>query len=129
MLQYVERFEAAVHALISEGPVKSRLIRAYTEYLEDLQDVELPINSKGALAELHSALHRVRPVGKQSLVNASVQKMSPGEAGCHAETILKLYGELVLQASRLEPLKVVERSESRPAAGEPGPPRFLVNGS
>ena len=46
MSQIVERFEAAVQALVGDGPVKNRLRAAYTEYLEDLQQVDLPIQGK-----------------------------------------------------------------------------------
>lgn len=127
MSQYVERFEAAIHALIGEGPVKQRLTRAYSEYLEDLQDVELPVVAKGALNDLHAALHRVTPVGKLGSVNASIQKMSACEAGWHAETIFKLYAELLTQVTRPEPLKIVERTDSDDARTLP--PRFLVTGS
>jgi hypothetical protein len=119
MAHLIERFEAAVQALISDGPVKQRLVQAYCENLEDLRDLELPVNANGAFAELHAALHRVAPIGKETPVKASVQKMSAAEALWHAETILRLYAELLSQARRPEPLKVVE-------AAHPTPPRFLI---
>jgi hypothetical protein len=120
MAHLLERFEAAVHALIGDGPVKQRLVQAYSEHLEDLRDLDLPVNANGAFTELHAALHRVAPSGKETPVKASVQKMSAGEAAWHAETILGLYAELLSQARRPEPLRVVE------AAPEPTPPRYLV---
>lgn len=121
MSQLVERFEAAVQTLIGDGPVKQRLTAAYSDYLEDLQDVELPVTAKGAFSDLHAALHRVQPSGKESCVKASVQKMSANDAAWHAETILRLYAELLTQPRRAEPLKIVEASEQ-------SPPRFLVGG-
>jgi hypothetical protein len=119
MAHLVQRFEAAVHALIGDGPVKQRLVQAYSGHLEDLRGLELPVNANGAFAELHAALHRVAPVGKETPVKASVQKMSASEAVWHAETIVRLYAELLSQARRPEPLKVVEALERTP-------PRFLV---
>jgi len=104
----LERFEGAVQALIADGPVKQRLVRAYTEYLEDVLEVEIPVSAGGALNELHEALHRVAPSGNETPVKASVQKMSTGEAAWHAGTILRLYVELLTQPRRVEPLKVVE---------------------
>jgi hypothetical protein len=130
MSHYVERFESAVHALIGDGPVKQRLTRAYSEYLAELRDVELPVNLHGALSELHATLNSVAPAGKQSQVNASVQKMSAGDASRCAQTIVRLYADLVLQASRAErpePLKIVERRDLR--RDEQTAPRFLVTGS
>ena len=122
MAQLLERFDSAVQILIGEGAVKHRLASAYSEFLEDLQELEVPVNAKGALRELHAALHRVAPVGKGSRVTASVQKMSAGEAAWYAETILRIYAELLSQPRRAaEPLKVVETSHR-------APPRFLVRG-
>ena len=124
MSQIVERFAAAVQALVGEEPVKSRLIRAYSEYLEDLQQVDLPIAGKRAFGELHLALHSKSPVGKVDCVKASIQKMSPVEAGCHARTIVRLYTELLaMEHSARTPAEAVVK----PA--EAAPPRFLARGN
>ena len=77
-------------------PVKERLTVAYVEFLEDLQQVELPVRGKSEFSQLHSAMHSVAPVGKIDGVRASVRKMSPTEAGWHARTIVRLYGELLV---------------------------------
>jgi len=100
MSQIVERFEAAVQALVGDGPVKNRLRAAYTNYLEDLQQVDLPIHGKLDFVELHGALHRAAPIGKTDCVKASVQKMSPAEAGWHAQTIVRLYAEVLAMERR-----------------------------
>jgi hypothetical protein len=47
-------------------------------------------------------------------VRANVQKMSASEAGQHATTIVKLYVELMGQAGRAEPLKVVTTAKKTP---------------
>jgi hypothetical protein len=100
MSQIVERFEAAVQVLVGDGPVKNRLLTAYTDYLEDLQQVDLPIAGKIDFVELHAALHRAPPIGKIDCVKASVQKMSPVEAGWHAQTIVRLYTEVLAMERR-----------------------------
>jgi hypothetical protein len=46
--------------------------------------------------------------------------MSGSEAARHAETILRLYTELLVQPRRAEPLKVVE------SAAIQSPPRYLA---
>ena len=124
MSQIVDRFEAAVQALVADGPVKARLLRAYCEFLEDLQQVDLPIASKQDFSELHTALHCVPPMGKIDCVKASVQKMSPTEAWWHACTIVRLYTEILAmeQAARPQPEVVLEEPEELP-------PRFLVSGN
>jgi hypothetical protein len=116
-----ERFEEAVRTLVSDGPVKQRLSRAFAECLESLDDAELPSGLRREFNDLHDALNRVEPVGKETRVRASVQKMSALEAGAHAGTIVKLYVALLGQAERVEPLKVVNSSKP--------PPLYLTNRS
>ena len=77
MSQIVERFADAVQALVGEGPIKNRLNKAYSVYLADLQQIELPVASKHAFGRLHSALHSGAAIGRADSVTASVQKMSP----------------------------------------------------
>jgi hypothetical protein len=122
MLNYAERFEAAVDFLVSDGPVKQRLAQAYSDYLEALQDQDLPVSVRNAISELHAAMHRVAPMGKESCVKASVQKMSPREAAGHAEAIVRIYVQLLTQGERSESLKVVETEIK-------SPPRYLVGAS
>jgi hypothetical protein len=119
MSPLLDRFEGAVQTLIGDGPVKLRLVRAYSEFLEDVLDLELPVSTGEGLNELHEALHRVAPSGTETPVKASVQKMSSGEAAWHAGTILRLYVELLGQPRRIEPLKVVETAPA---------PQFLAGG-
>ena len=119
MSYLAERFEAAVAALVAEGSVKQRLAAAYAEYLDDLESTELPANLRLAFTELHVALHRVSPIGREPSVKATIRKMSPAEAGAHAEEILMLYAELVRQRERAEPLKVVDGKRGKK------PPRIV----
>jgi hypothetical protein len=97
------------------------LLAAYTEYLEDLQQVDLPIESKVDFSELHAALHRVTPIGKIDRVRASVQKMSPTEAWWHAQTIVRLYAEVLAMERRVR--IDVESTFDRPCEA---PPHLLV---
>jgi len=115
-----QRFAAAVHILIGEGPVKARLSEAFGAYLADVAETELPASIRDDFRDLKANLSRVEPVGSEGRVRASVQKMSPPEAGGYAATIVKLYVELLGQTERAEPLKVVNASKSPP-------PRFLTN--
>lgn len=119
MAYYAKRFEAAVRSLVSDGPVKQRLNQAYSDHLESLGDHDLPVSVRNAVSELHAAMHRVAPIGKETGVKASVQKMSPAEAARHAEAIVRIYVELLTHGDQSEPLKVVA-TEAKP------PPRYLV---
>src|SRR5690606_5586715 len=112
MFHITQRFEAAVCALVGEGKVKQRLADAYAAHLEGIERDDLPQVLRDAFTELDAALHRVAPVGKESGIKASVQKMSFSEAASYACMIAKLYAELVRHGDRAEPLKVVEPSHA-----------------
>jgi len=113
---FAQRFAEAVHTLIADGSIKQRLASAYTLHLADLADAEFPAAVRRDFAELQAALSRIAPVGNESRVRASVQKMSPDEAAGHAATIVKIYVELMVE--RAEPLKVVAPPRK--------PPRILT---
>ncbi len=117
MAHLADRFAAAVRTLVGDGPVKARLSRAYTEYLDDLQEVELPPGLRRDFGVLQAALNRLEPAGTETRIRANVQKMSALEAGSHASTIVRLYVELLSQSDRAEPLKVVSPEK---------PPRYLT---
>ena len=114
MSPFAQRFAEAVHTLIADGPIKQRLASAYTLHLADLVDAEFPAALRRDFGELQAALSRIAPVGNESRVRASVQKMSPDEAAGHAATIVKLYVELMTSVERAEPLKVVAPPRKTP---------------
>lgn len=110
MSQVKEAFRSAVGVLIADGPVKMRLTTAFEEHLEPLAELDLPPGIEDAYRDLAGAMHRVRPIGRQSCIHATVQKMSSAEAVAHAAMIMSLYCELLEQPERSGPLKVVERA-------------------
>lgn len=114
MSPFAQRFAAAIHALIGDGPVKQRLATAYSMHLADLPEAELPPALQGDFVSLRAAVSRVAPAGNEGRVRASVQKMSPDEASGHAATIVKLYVALVSDLERAEPLKVVSAPRKAP---------------
>jgi hypothetical protein len=105
--------------LVGDGPIKQRLTSAYAIHLGDLGDAEIPAGLRRDFTDLQIALSRIAPVGNETRVRASVQKMSIGEAHEHAAAIVKLYVDLLNGAERSEPLKVVEPPRK--------PPRFLAS--
>jgi hypothetical protein len=119
MSPLAQRFAEAVRTLIDDGSIKQRLSRAYAESLGDLADAEFPAGLRRDFGELQAAMNRMTPVGNETRVRASVQKMSPDEAATHAATIVKLYVELLNTLERAEPLKVVSSPKK--------PPHFLTS--
>ena len=123
MSHLTERFAAAVRALVGDGPLKQRLIRAFGDHLGDLDHAELPIAVRREFTTLQEALQRRAPAGSESRLRATVQKMSAAEASAHAGTIVQLYVALLGPLERAEPLKVV----SSPVSPAKKAPRFLTN--
>ena len=97
------------------------MVSAYSLHLIDVSGADLPPGLRHDFGELQAAINRVAPVGKETRVLASVQKMSTSEVTGHAATIVKLYVELLNGAERAEPLKVVPPPRK--------PPRYLTGSS
>ena len=121
MSYLTDRFEAAVSVLVGEGPIKQRLAVAYSEHLDDLEESELPAGMRPAFSTLHTALHRIPPVGREASLTATIRKISTDEANVHARAIVMLFAELYRGGKRAEPLKVVASRDIRP-------PAFLAKG-
>ncbi len=94
MTNHVDRFFAAVTVLAGDGPVKQRLIRAYTDNLADIDEDELPVALKERFAEARRRMHSVAPLNGEGPIRASVRKMSTKEASECAVALVQLYGEL-----------------------------------
>lgn len=101
-------FQAAVETLIGEGSVKLRLMRAFEEHLLELDNKELPTAVRDDYRRLHKAMQKIKPVGSQSRIRATVQKMSAAEATRHALAIFSMHLELEGRKARTEPLRVTE---------------------
>jgi hypothetical protein len=124
MTSVTAKFEGAVGTLVGEGPVKQRLAQAWTQHLSAVRPDDLPHSLGDEFSQLKSALERIRPCGQESRTQASVRKMSFREAGHHAGVIVRIFGELLRVAPRVEAgresLKVVE------CATSDAPPRYLT---
>lgn len=95
MTYQVEHFYAAVATLAGDGHIKHRLIRAYQDNLDSIDDLELPITLKETFAELKSRMYTVTPLKGEGAIRASVRKMSAREASACAITILSLYSDML----------------------------------
>ncbi|MEM7433206.1 MAG: hypothetical protein AAF351_14895 [Pseudomonadota bacterium] len=98
MSNHVDRFYAAVAVLASHQNIKKRLVSAYEDHLEEIEDDELPIAVREGFADLRRVMHRVAPLNGEGTICASVRKMSRVEAGEVAQSILDLYREVLLSA-------------------------------
>ena len=92
----LDSFHAAVSVLVGHGHIKQRLMSAYEEHLEAIEEDEAPQERRTAFLEVQKAMHRVAPLNGEGSVCASVRKMSPVEAGDCAITILSVYRAMLL---------------------------------
>jgi hypothetical protein len=86
-----EKFYLATCTLVGPGPIKKRLAEAFEANLQDLSLGELPEPVHNEFKELVDELHSVCPIDGESMVWASVRKMSDYDADRCAEKIVHLY--------------------------------------
>jgi hypothetical protein len=91
----VDSFHAAASVLVGHGHIKQRLMKAFEEHLDAIDEDEVPANRRSAFVEVQKAMHRVAPLNGEGSVCASVRKMSPIEAGDCAITILSIYRDML----------------------------------
>jgi hypothetical protein len=94
----VNSFHAAVSVLVGHGHIKQRLMSAYEDYLDAIDEDEVPQDRRNAFVEVQKAMHRVAPLNGEGSVRASVRKMSPVEAGDCALAILSVYREMLRES-------------------------------
>jgi hypothetical protein len=99
MRNLTDRLESAAVCLAGPGTIKDRLIEAYGKCLADLTEEDFPKELRSDFAELVRALHRERALPGESIVRASVRKLSPEEARHYTTLIVRAYGTLAGNAS------------------------------
>lgn len=100
MLTNWEHLCEAIVVLSGPGSVKQRLTDAYTRHLSHLETAELPREVRASLSLLEQAMTSSPRAGALSSAAASVLKMSEGEAGRHAERIVRMFAGLRETASQ-----------------------------
>ena len=91
----VDSFHAAASVLVGHGHIKQRLMKAFEDYLDEIDEDEIPEARRSAFVDVQKAMHRVAPLNGEGSVCASVRKMSPVEAGDCAITILSIYRDML----------------------------------
>lgn len=112
MCQFSNKFLAAVRTLAADGPIKQRLIAAYTENLALLTEDDIPESIRARFELLRQKLHSVKPLSTESTIVASVRKMSVNDASRCATSIVIMFSELVRVKSTGERLKLDKKNGS-----------------
>lgn len=88
-------FSAAVAVLAGNGHIKQRLVQAYSDNLQHLDEGSLPVPMKQRFADLKGLMECVAPLNGEGPVRASVRKMSVDDADRCARLMVTLYGDIV----------------------------------
>jgi hypothetical protein len=111
----LDLLQRAAIRLSQSGSVKDRLADAYASYLEDLDAEDLPDSVRSEFDALCTAMHRERPLPRESVIRASVRKMSNDEAGQYASLVVRLFATL----ARAEAVSASIRRKARVNSAPP----------
>jgi hypothetical protein len=90
----LDLLQRATIRLSQEGSIKDRLADAYASHLQELEAEDLPDGVRNEFATLCAAMHRERPLPRESVIRASVRKMSNDEAGRYAAMVVRVFATL-----------------------------------
>jgi hypothetical protein len=102
-----DEFHAAMQVLVGTGPVKQRLIDAYSRHLVHVRTQDLPDTLTGRFASLQAAMHEARPTCGLTSPEASVRKMSERDAGEQATAIFEMFVVLSAENDSAPRLRIV----------------------
>ncbi len=94
MASLTERLEAAAFALAGQGTIKDRLAEAYINHLADLEARDFPREVREEFTEFVDVMHRERALPGDSIVKASLRKLSNADASRYATLIIRTYGRV-----------------------------------
>lgn len=95
MSDQLDRFFAAVSVMTAEGHIKQRLIKAYEENLQNVEEGALPPPARKPFAELRRRMRCVAPLNGEGAIRATVRKMSIHDATLCGQLMLDLLTILI----------------------------------
>ncbi len=101
MASLSEHLEAAAFVLAGSEPLKDRLATAWTKHLASLEARDFPRDVRAEFEELFTALHRERALPGDTVLRASLRKLSTAEASRYAKLIIRTYARVAALKSPL----------------------------
>ena len=92
MASLSDRLEAAALALAGCEPIKDRLAIAWGKHLADLEARDFPRDVRDEFEAMFLALNRERALPGDTVLKASLRKLSTAEASRYATLIIRTYG-------------------------------------
>ena len=114
-MAYVRTLHDAALELVSNLPLKQRLVNSYSKHLEHIDSAAMPASVADLWSRLRADLTTQPPLSGESAVQATVRKLGAADLEALAARILVLYRD----AATVGALRVVEdprrdRDEARP---------------
>src|SRR5258706_7965963 len=94
MASLSDHLEAAAFVLAGCEPLKERLFIAWTKHLAALEARDFPRDVREEFQELITALQRERALPGDTVLRASLRKLSTVEAGRYAKLIIRTYARV-----------------------------------
>jgi hypothetical protein len=110
----LDLLQRAALRLSQDGSIKDRLADAYSLHLLDVDADDLPDDIRDDFASMCEAMHRERPLPRESVIRASVRKMSNEEAGQHAALVVRAFVSLARAQVGGAPVRRAPRKSSAP---------------
>lgn len=110
----LDLLQRAALRLSQDGSIKDRLADAYASHLLDVDAEDLPDEVRDDFAAMCEAMHRERPLPRESVIRASVRKMSNEEAGQHAALVVRAFASLARTEAGGVPMRRTARKTSAP---------------
>ena len=104
MASLSEHLESAAFALAGSEPLKERLAIAWSKHLADLEARDFPRDVREEFEELFAALHRERALPGDTVLRASLRKLSTTEASRYAALIIRTYARVAAMKSANAPM-------------------------
>lgn len=121
MFDPVDRFFAAVSVMAGDGHVKQRLVQAYEDNLQHIEEGLLPAEAREPFAELKRSMKSVAPLNGEGPIRATVRKMSAQEAARCGQLMLELLAVLIRCSAKGQGARTSKAVDERTAL-----PPFLV---
>jgi hypothetical protein len=110
----LDQLQRAALRLSQEGSLKDRLADAYATHLLEVDADDLPDDVREDFMAMCEAMHRERPLPRESVIRASVRKMSNEEAGQHAAVVVRTFASLARAETGSAPMRRTARKSATP---------------
>jgi hypothetical protein len=94
MTTALDQLQRAALRLSQDGSIKDRLADAYATHLLDVDADDLPEEVHDDFVAMCEAMHRERPLPRESVIRASVRKMSNEEAAQYTALVVRTFAAL-----------------------------------